>query len=333
MKTMSHVLIAFAVVGLALAPYPLAQAETAPLELEAKIPLGDVQGRIDHLALDIQRQRLYVAELENNSVGIVDLKKRKTIRTVAGFAEPQGIAYQPSNGTLYVANGGDGSLRLFAGTDFKPIGKIDLGGDADNVRVDSATQQVIVGYGRGALAVIDATTRKRIADVPLKGHPEGFQLEASGQRIIVNIPDTHEIAVIDRRTQKQIASWPTNELAANFPLAIDTAKQRALVVFRKPAMLGVFSLKDGNKVATIDTCGDADDIFVDAKRHRVYITCGEGFIDVLAEKGESYVSEARLKTSAGTRTALFVPELNRLYVAVRATTDEPAAIWVYRTTP
>src|SRR5882724_10686109 len=91
---------------------PIAQpADSSPLRLEAKIPLGNVQGRIDHMAIDLARQRLFVAELGNNSVGIVDLNGHKVIRTLDGLKEPQGVAYLPSTDTLYVANGGDGSVR------------------------------------------------------------------------------------------------------------------------------------------------------------------------------------------------------------------------------
>src|SRR5947207_12769922 len=93
-------------------------AETGMLQLETKIPLGDVRGRIDHMAIDLARQHLFVAELENNSVGIVDLTNRKVVRTIQGLREPQGVAFVPSMGTLYVANAGDGSLRLFLGPEY-----------------------------------------------------------------------------------------------------------------------------------------------------------------------------------------------------------------------
>lgn len=54
---------------------PASGADSAPLVLEAKIPLGTVRGRIDHMAYDASRQYLYVAELGNGSVGVVDIKQ------------------------------------------------------------------------------------------------------------------------------------------------------------------------------------------------------------------------------------------------------------------
>ena len=49
-----------------------AQAPT-PLVLERTIPLPRVLGRIDHLAADVQRQRVFVAELGNGSVDAVEI--------------------------------------------------------------------------------------------------------------------------------------------------------------------------------------------------------------------------------------------------------------------
>jgi YVTN family beta-propeller protein len=101
-------------------------AETAPLQLEAKIVLGNVRGWIDHMAVDLKRQRLFVAELGNDSVGVVDLANRKLLQTIAGLKEPQGVGYEPSTDMVYVANAGDGSVRLFEGTNTNPRGKLSL---------------------------------------------------------------------------------------------------------------------------------------------------------------------------------------------------------------
>jgi DNA-binding beta-propeller fold protein YncE len=322
---------------LSLAAYPLPTATAAEpsnpvktLDIEAKIPLGDIHGRIDHLAVDPGRQRLYVAELGNDSIGAVDLKASKIIRTLSGFHAPQGVAYVHSTDTVFVASAGDGSVRLFQGPDLTPVGNITLGSDADNVRVDEQAHRVFVGYGDGAIAVIDADSRRKIADIALHAHPESFQLEPSGQRIVINVPDAHEIAVADRATNKQIASWPPRDLDANFPLALDEPHQKILVVFRHPAKIGTFSMNDGHLLSAVNTCGDADDLFIDQRRNRIYVSCGAGFIDVLAGHGESYVSIGRIPTASGARTSLFVPALDRFFLAVRSAGATPASIWVFR---
>jgi len=307
--------------------------ETAPLQLETKIPLGNVHGRIDHMAVDLKRQRLFVAELGNDTVGVVDLANRKLLQTIAGLKEPQGVGYEPSTDTLYVANAGDGSVRLFEGNEYKPKGQIELGSDADNVRIDAAANRIFVGYGSGALAVIDPASRSKVGDVAVKAHPEGFQIDHDTGQIFINVPDAHGIAVVDRASQKQTGKWPIPDHGANFPMALDPVRRQVLVIFRAPAEVGVFSMTGGKLIATAETCGDADDLFIDTKRDRVYVSCGAGSVDVFDAKVATYRRIARIPTVSGARTSLFVPELDRLLVAARTSTAEPAAIWVFRPIP
>jgi YVTN family beta-propeller protein len=310
----------------------IAQPESQPLQLVAKVPLGDVRGRIDHLAVDLSRQRIFVAGLGNDSVSVVDLQQLKVVHRITGLKEPQGVGYAPANETLYVANGGDGSVRLYRGNDYTEAGHIALGSDADNVRLDVAGQTLFVGYGNGALAVIDVTKNQQVGNITLKAHPESFQLSRSDAKIYVNVPKTQEIAVVDRSAGKQTASWHMTA-SENFPMALDDTAQRVLAVFRKPARLGVFSTTDGKAISTLETCGDADDVSVDAKRHRVYVTCGAGAVDVFEAAGDSYRRSARIPTIAGARTALFIPELDRLMVAARASGSTSASLWVFRPIP
>ena len=325
---------AIALVASLIWPAALAAAQTAspPLVLEAKIPLGEVSGRIDHLGIDLKRQRLFVAELGNNSLGVADLAAGKVLRTITRLSDPQGVAYVPSADSVYVANGGDGSVRVLRGEDFAPSGRIELGDDADNVRVDTQRNYVLVGYGKGALAVIDPATRTKVTDIPLKGHPEGFQIDEAGTRVFVNVPQAREIEVVDLPAAVS-RSLPTQGAEANFPMAMDRDARRVLVVFRSPPTLMVLSSQDGHVVAKLDTCGDADDVFVDPKRRRVYVSCGEGVVDVLEQYEGGYRHLLRVPTVAGARTSLFVPERDRLFVAARARASERAAIWMFRPAP
>lgn len=308
-------------------------AETSPLVLENKIALGEVRGRIDHMAFDPAKNRLFIAELENNSVGIVDLSERKVVHVIKGLTEPQGIGYDQSTDTLYVANGGDGSVRMFRGADYSEIGRIALGDDADNIRIDPDTRHLLVGYGAGGIATIDPAARNKIADFRLPAHPEGFQFDSKNNQILVNLPRARTIAVLDAGNGQSKAQWRIKESGANFPMALDEEAQRVLVAFRSPGRLAVFSTRDGQSVASVDVCGDADDLFVDSKRARIYVSCGEGFLDVFDAHAADYRRIARLPTVRGARTSYYAPSLDRLFLAVRAASPGPAALWVYKPVP
>jgi DNA-binding beta-propeller fold protein YncE len=306
-------------------------ADQEPI-LESKIVLGKVVGRIDHLGIDLPRRRLLVAELGNNSVAVVDLTKGALFKRISGLHEPQGVAYAPKGDLIFVANAGDGAVDIFKADDLTPAGKVDLRSDADNIRADGA-DRVIVGYGGGALAVLDAVSGKKLSDIALAAHPESFQLDPGGDRIYVNLPDAHRVSVVDRATGNEIARWGLTDASANFPMALDAAGSRLFVGYRSPATLAAFDTRSGKLITRSKSCGDADDIFYDDKRKRIYMSCGEGVLATFDASGAGLTEIARTRTQPGARTALFVPEVDRLLVAARAHGSDPAAIWVFRLSP
>jgi DNA-binding beta-propeller fold protein YncE len=287
-----------------------------------------VKGRIDHLTLDLQRGRLFVAELGNDTVGVVDLKQRRVVQRLSGFKEPQGLAWSPEADTLFVASGGDGTVRAFNGETLTTGPTIDLGDDADNVRVGSGGQ-VLVGFGSGAVATLDARTLRRSADIKFQGHPESFQVEQRGPRVFVNDPDAHQVVVLDRARAQVSARWRL-EFSANFPMALDENNGRLFVVFRSPATMNVISTKDGHSLGQVQTCGDADDVFLDERRSVAYVICGAGQVEVFDTRSGSFAKLGAVQTVAGARTGLFSPDLDRLFIAVRASGTQLAAIWVLR---
>jgi YVTN family beta-propeller protein len=320
----------------------------SPLHLEARIPLGEISGRIDHLAVDIARRRLFVAELGNNSVSVVDLDARAVQHRIQGLREPQGVAYVPGADILLVANAGDGSVERFHGTDLKRLTALSLGADADNLRLDPAGGALVwVGHSGarlgssgtgGGLTALEAASGRPVGQtIPLPAHPESFQLEAGGSRAWVNIPGAGgAVAMLDRASRRPIATWSAPGLGANFPMAVDEPDGRLFLAFRNPPTLAVLDLRDGALLGQQPLCGDADDLFFDARRRRLYAICGQGAVDVFDEReGHGRVPQqlARVPTAEGARTGLFVPEFDRLFVAMRARTGEPAALWVLRPEP
>ena len=142
------------IVSIMLASFQGVSGDT-PLRLVGTIELPAIQGRIDHLAVDLAHERLFVAALGNNTVEVIDLRDRRVLQSLHGFDEPQGVAVAPDLEMLVVANGGNGRLQLLTGADLHAKTTVPLSGDADNVRYDQRQQRVYVGYGSGALGAIE----------------------------------------------------------------------------------------------------------------------------------------------------------------------------------
>lgn len=298
-----------------------------PLTVETRIPLGEVKGRLDHLAIDPQSSRLAVAELGEGAVGLVDLKAGKALPGIEGLQEPQGVAFL---GNDIVAASADGWVRRFSGETLRPSGQIQLGDDADNIRIQPESGKVLVGYGSGALAILDPNAVRPLFEIALNAHPESFQIGPDRDRVYVNLPAQHRIDVLSLQSRRIVASIDTGQASANYPMAIDTQNQRLVVVFRKPTEVWAYNLTDNHLIGRISTCGDADDAFVDGRRNRLYVVCGEGAVDILQPSAEGYVRVGRLETRKGARTGLWSPETDRLYVAEPMTSNNEAAILVLR---
>jgi DNA-binding beta-propeller fold protein YncE len=267
--------------GLSAAPARSAAPGPALVRVQT-IPLPGVAGRIDHLAVDVPGQRLFVAALGNNTLEVLDVKRGVRLRSVRGLREPQGVAFAPEVGRVFVGNGGGASCEILDGKTLERVGSVPDLEDADNVRCDAGKREVYVGYGSGALCVIDGRSGKRLRQIPLGGHPESFQLAKAGSRLFVNVPDAGQIAVVDRGKPAVVATWPVRGAGANFPMALDERHHRLFVGCRRPARLLVYDTETGRPVAATPIVGDTDDLFYDAARRRLYVSGGAGAITVIA---------------------------------------------------
>jgi YVTN family beta-propeller protein len=303
---------------------------SAPIRWVQTIALPGVEGRIDHMALDPAGQRLFVAALGNNTVEVIDLETARRTRSLTGFREPQGVGFASAPPRLFVSNGGDGSVSVLDGDSLRLTRIVQLGEDADNVRVDEAGHHVCIGYGGGGLATLDAASGELLGCAPLPAHPEAFQLESPGTRVFVNVPDSAEVCVIDREKGEVAARWGLGGARANFPLALDSASHRVFVGCRRPAMLLVLGDTTGQKLAGASIDGDVDDMYFDSSTQRLIASCGAGFVDIVQAPAIGALRMmSRVPTGAGARTSLYDPPSRRLYVAVPHRGTQAAEIRIF----
>jgi DNA-binding beta-propeller fold protein YncE len=215
-----------------------------------------------------------------------------------------------------VGNGKDGVCNVFDAKNYDLVRSIKLD-DADNVRYDTRTKQIYVTHAEDALSVIDPEKIEVKATIKLPGAPEAFQLDPSQPRLYINIPKPSQVAVIDTERNEVVNKFPLTLAEANYPLAFDHKGGRVFVGCRKKPTVVVLDAKSGKEVGGIEIPGDTDDLFYDAKRERLYASCGEGFLAVLQQKGtDQYEVVERVATGKMARTSLFDPGTGRLYVPV-----------------
>jgi len=312
-----------------------------PLRLVQTIALPDVQGRLDHLAVDVKGRRLFVAGLGNNSLEVIDLKSGRRTQSVPGMSKPQGVLFVPQSNKLYVANGADGTLKLLKGAPLSLTSTIKLELGADLVDYDARTKRLYIGYGGkdagkeyGQFGIIDTVKDTQVGDIRTSAHPGGIAVERNGPLLFLTIPDNDQVLVINRQSQNIVSTWPTSDAKQPVSVALDEKHRRLLLGLRKPPRLAVIDIDSGKTVSSMESIGLIDGVSWDSARNRVYVSGGEGFIAVYQQKdANNYEMLGRVPTGYMARTSLFVPELNRLYVALPKMENRQAEIRVYEPVP
>ena len=328
-RTVAVVAIVLALIGISGAQ------DNGSLKLVQTISIPNVQGRLDHLSVDVAGKRLFVAALGNNSLEVIDLQKGQWVQSITGLSKPQGVFYVPKVNKLFVANGNDGSCRIFSGDPLKPAGSLQLALGADLMEYDPVSKTIYLGYGGkdagqdfGELAVIDGVKGSHIGDVKTEAHPGGIAIDHG--RVFVTIPEKNKIALIDPKTRAVTATWDVPQTEQPVSLALDEADRRLFVGSRKPPRITAFDTQSGKSVGSWETIGLLDGLFYDAAHKRIYASGGEGFIGVYAQRdADHYDPVARIPTAYMARTSLFVPTMHRLFVALPRQDNRDAQVQVY----
>jgi hypothetical protein len=327
--------------------------ERQALRLVQTIPLPRVTGRLDHMGVDLEKKRLFVAVVANNTLEVVDLNGGKVIKSLTGFKDTQDALFLGGDFNKLYVSSLDGHVRVFQGESFWLVQDFKIEPDPNRLFYDPNTNLIYFGYG-GRNAGFDAYERvgilqpKRgagydqlvadmIAPTPRPGHLADIAMDDNG---ILLICDSRADRIYQFDTQKRelIKSWPARGDGAA-DLALDRTRQRLFVGTRVPPEMTVYDSLSGKEIQSLPGPETMDGVYFDAKLKRVYMTGGRwygtpdaspGWVYVYEEKdADHYEMISKIKTRAGSGTSLFVPQLNRLYVASQAIGDQEAAIFVF----
>ena len=319
------------------------QQSTELLRLVQTIPLPGVQGRLDHSAVDLKGKRLFVAALgdNQNTIEVIDLKENKRVASIPGQSKPQGVFYSSEFKKLFVANGTDGTCKIFDANTLKLIDSLPVGTDADHVGYDPATKYLYIGVGdakSGAVSVIDTRNNKHVEDIKTDARPGGIKFDAASPRIFVTLAGSTNLGVVDRSKHQQVATWPVTGVQGNVSLALDEKNHRLIAGSRTPPMLSVFDTTSGKQLSQVEGIAGIDDLWYDAQHKRIYASGGRGtdvgFVYVYQQRSpDKYELIGKIPTAASAGTSLWVPNFNRLYVAAPAGEKQEAGIMIFEPQP
>jgi len=294
------------------------------LVLQGRTELPGYSGDFDHFAVDLQGNRLFLAAEDHGTLEVFDLHTGKHLRSVKGFETPHSIFPIPQTHRLLITDGSE-SIKLLDAETLASVGTIKLHPGADSIGFDSSTGHLYVVTGgkdvklkESWLEEIDPVTTHKLGEVHLDAdHVEAMAVEQHGPHLYINVTDKNYLAVIDKAARRIVARWPIDGAAQNALAQLDEATHRLFIVARDPGRFIVLNSDTGAHIASLAAPKRVDAEIFDVANRRVYAPGGEGYIGVYAEVDAGHFAElAQVPSSVGAKTAILVPELHRLYVAV-----------------
>jgi DNA-binding beta-propeller fold protein YncE len=283
-----------------------ASQEKTPLKLIETTPLPGFAGDFDHFAADLKGNRLFLAAEDHKTVEVFDLKSGKSIHSITGFGQPHAMD------TIKLPEGVDGAV-------FNPVNQyyyVESGGKTEH-----------------QLNIIDTKNFKHVGDITLPGnHSEAMKIDRAGKKMYVNLTGTSEVGVVDLQTNKLTTRWPIADAKVQNSMALDEPNNRLFIATRMPPKFLVLDTNTGKVVASLPCAPVNDDMWFDVARKRIYVT-GSDTTTVIAQRdADHYEQIAEVPTGFRAKTSLYVPSLNRLYVAVsgKGKPDAKLALQIYQ---
>ncbi len=318
-----------------------APAQTAaPMKLVKTVTLPGYSGDFDHFAIDRQRGRFLVAAEDHATLEVFDLKTGDHLKTIAGFGAPHSILVRPNSTNILLT---DSSKEMTAVLDAETYAKkntVPLVPGADSAGYDAvANIWYIVTGGKDVdmktaeIEAINPDTGKKLGEIKFNdNHVEAMALEKNGDRIFINLAQTNKLAVVNRKTMKEIAEWPVPPAKENAMVAFDEAAKRLYVVCRNPGMVVVMDSDTGAVISTAPAPLHADEVMMDVATHRLYVPGGQGYMGVYDTSNPNSLKEiAKVTTAPGAKTGILLADLKLVMLAASpGETKNVAKILTYK---
>ena len=313
---------------------------TAGLKLVKTVTLPGYTGDFDHFAVDRQRGRLLLAAEDHATLEIFDLKSGDHLKTISGFGTPHTVLVRPSSSNILVTDSDKKMTSALNAETYEKTGSVRLTPGADSAAYDSAANIWYVVTGgkdvdmkTALIEAVNPDTGKKLGEISFNdNHVEAMAIEKGGDRIFINLAQTNKLAVVNRKTMKEIAEWPVPPAKANAMVAFDEASKRLYVVCRDPGMVVVMNSDTGAVVSTAPAPLRADEVMLDLPSHRFYVPGGEGYIGVYdTSNPDSIKMIGKVPSAYGAKTGILLPDMKKMIIAASpGETKNTAKILTYQ---
>jgi hypothetical protein len=334
--------------------FPVHGEQSSALQLVQTIPLPGVKGRLDHMAVDLEKKRLFVAAVANGTIEVLDLDAGKLINSIPGIKDAQDALFLGGDFNKLYVSSLDGTLRIFQGETFRLVQALKLEPDPNRLLYDPATDLIYFGYG-GQNAGFDAYARvgvlqaakgarsdqfiaDMIAPTFRPGHLAEMAMDDDGKLLVCD-SRADLIFQFDTRKRELLKSWPAHGDGAG-DMSLDRVHHRLFVGTRIPPEMTVYDSVSGKEIVSLPGPETMDGVHYDLEFNRIYVSGGRwygtpeaspGWVYVYQQRdADHYESISKVKTRPGSGTSLLVPRLNRLYVASQAIGAQEAAVLVFK---
>jgi DNA-binding beta-propeller fold protein YncE len=289
------------------------------------VDLPGYSGDFDHFAADYDRHRLLLAAEDHGTLEVFDLKTSDHLRTVAGFGNPHSILVRKGVATVFITDSTKQNATIRDATTYAKKQAVNLTPGSDTAKYDAASNILYVVTGgkdvdmkTANLEAINPDTGAKLGSITFPdNHVEAMAFVEGDPRIFINLTQTNKLAVVDRKSMKVIATWPVPPAQQNAMVAFDPGQHRLYVVCRSPGMVVVMNSDTGAVIGTQPAPLRADEVQYDEASHRLYVPGGEGYMGIYDTSDPNHLKIVeRVTTAPGAKTALLIPSMHRLFLAV-----------------
>ena len=219
----------------------------------ARITTGGLLGGAQGVAVNPVTNFIYLANVVNQTVPVVDASTNSLITTIPGLGPtPRELAVNPATNMIYVGNEGNGTgttLSVINGATNTVVQNITVGTGPEGVAVNPITNRIYTANdGDNTVSVINGSTNTVIATVPVGRGPSEIAINTTTNRLYVANSNSNSISVIDTNTNKVIDTIAVGDFPRG--LSLDPVSNQVYLVNQND---DTFSVINGNADSVIYT--------------------------------------------------------------------------------